>query len=117
MKTLNNYINEALIKKDTVLNLKGDVLLWAVGECWHILKKKFDEAGYEKIYLKYALYIVPYHVGVDTAKEMNNSEAKGHVYIYHIPNDFPIDDIKNMDKYEQAKFADKILNSVNRIKI
>ena len=116
MKTLNNYINEALIKKDTVLDLKENVLLWAAGECWHILKQKFDEAGYKKIYLKYALYIVPYNVGVDTVKEING-KTNGHVYIYNIPKDFSIDDVQNMDKYEQNKLGDKILNSDNRIKI
>ena len=80
MKTLNNYINEALIKKDTVLDLKEDVLLWAAGDCYHILKQRFDEAGYKKIFLKYALYIVPYDVGVDTVKEMNG-KTNGHIYI------------------------------------
>ena len=116
MKTLNNYINEALIKKDTVLDLKEDVLLWAAGDCWHILEKKFDEAGYKKIYLKYTLYIVPYNVGVEAAKEMNG-KTNGHVYIYNIPKNFSIHDVQNMDKYERDKLGDKILSSDNRIKI
>ena len=116
MKTLNNYIDEALIKKDTVLDLKEDVLLWAAGDCWHILKQRFDEAGYKKIFLKYALYIVPYDVGVDTVKEMNG-KTNGHVYIYNIPDDFSIDDVSKMVPWQQTELADKILSSDNRIKI
>ena len=116
MKTLNNYINEALIKKDTVLDLKEDVLLWAAGDCYHILKQRFDEAGYKKIFLKYALYIVPYNVGVDTVKEMNG-KTNGHIYIYNIPKDFSIDDVSKMVPWQQIELADKIINSDNRIKI
>lgn len=116
MKTLNDYIDEALIKKDTVLDLKEDVLLWAAGDCYNILKQRFDEAGYKKIFLKYALYIVPYDVGVDTVKEMNG-KTNGHVYIYNIPNDFSIDDVSKMRPWQQIELADKILNSDNRIKI
>ena len=116
MKTLNDYIDEALIKKDTVLDLKDDVLLWATSDCWHILRKKFDKAGYEKIYLKCALYVVPYNVGIDAVKELN-WKAYGHVYIYNIPNDFSIDDVKNMDEWERSKLSDKIINSDNRVKI
>ena len=116
MKTLNNYINEALIKKDTVLDLKEDVLLWAAGDCYHILKQRFDEAGYKKIFLKYALYIVPYNVGVDTVKEMNG-KTNGHIYIYNIPKDFSIDDVSKMVPWQQIELADKILSSDNRIKI
>ena len=116
MKTLNNYINEALIKKDTVLDLKEDVLLWAAGDCWHILKQKFDKAGYKKIFLKYALYIVPYSVGVDAVKEMNG-KTNGYVYIYNIPKDFSIDDVAKLVPWQQTELADKILNYDNRIKI
>ena len=116
MKTLNNYIDEALIKKDTVLDLKEDVLLWAAGDCWHILKQRFDEAGYKKIFLKYALYIVPYDVGVDTVKEMNG-KTNGHVYIYNIPDDFSIDDVPKLRPWQETELADKILSSDNRIKI
>ena len=115
MKTLNNYIDEALIKKDTVLDLKEDVLLWAAGDCWHILKQKFDEAGYKKIYLKYTLYVVPYDVGIEAVKEMNG-KGNGHVYIYNIPNDFSIDDMPTKP-WQLNELADKIINSDNRIKI
>ena len=116
MKTLNNYINEALIKKDTVLDLKEDVLLWAAGDCWHILNQKFDEAGYKKIYLKYTLYVVPYDVGIEAVKEMNG-KTNGHIYIYNIPKDFSIDDVSKMVPWQQIELADKIINSDNRIKI